>query len=64
MRSGKKHVPGAIMNIRTTLESSERLDALVVKYPLLSKHAIARVAIERGLDAIENDPKWFEKAGR
>ena len=53
---------GAVINVRTTVDISDRLDALVAKYPL-TKHAIARIVLERGLDAIEADPQWFEKAG-
>ncbi len=64
MNDVKKRVAGSVLNIRTTVESSARLDALVIRYPLLSKHAIARVAMEKGLDVIESDPHWFEKAGK
>lgn len=28
----------------------------------LTKHAIAKIALGLGLDAIETDPRWFEKA--
>ena len=59
----KKQISGYVLSIRTSVESSARLDALVAKYPLLNKHAIARVALKYGLDAIEKDSKWFEKSG-
>jgi len=36
---------------------------VVAKYPL-TRHAIAKIALARGLDTIESDPKWFEKAGK
>lgn len=54
----------SVLNLRASGEITARLNALVAKYPLLTKHAIAKVALARGLDAIENDPKWFEKAGK
>ena len=57
-------VRGVVLSLRVPDPLSERLDAMVTKYPMLNRHAIARVALERGLDAIEADPRWFEKAGR
>lgn len=51
------------LNIRGAEDVIARLEKLAEKYPL-TKHAIARIALERGLDAIEKDPKWFEKAGK
>ena len=50
------------LNLRISERQQQRLDALVRKYPILAKHAVALVALTRGLDAIENDPAWFEKA--
>ena len=52
------------MSIRSSDELEARLDALVAKYPMLKRHGIALIALERGLTAIENDPKWFEKVGK
>jgi hypothetical protein len=49
------------LNLRGSEEAVARLEKLTAKYPL-TKHAIARIALDRGLDAIESDPKWFEKA--
>lgn len=39
-------------------------DAIVAKYPMLTRHGLALIALERGLAAIETDPKWFEKVGK
>lgn len=52
------------MSLRSSDELEARLDALVTKYPMLTRHKLALVALERGLAAIENDPKWFEKVGK
>lgn len=52
----------AVVNIRVTEELSKRLDALVAKYPMLNRHALARAALGFGLDTMERDAKWFEKA--
>ena len=49
------------INLRMAEEDAARLEKLAAKYPL-TKHAIAKIALDRGLDAIEADPKWFEKA--
>lgn len=54
---------GAVITVRIPGATNARLGALAAKYPL-TKHAIARIALDRGLDAIEADPKWFEKAGK
>lgn len=51
-----------VLNLRVTPEAAVRLDRLSAKYPVLTRHAIARVALERGLEALEADPRWFEKA--
>mgnify|MGYP001270386242 CR=1 FL=1 len=58
-----KKVTGNALNIRATEDLTLRLEKLAAKYPL-TKHAIAKIALGRGLDAIESDPKWFEKAGK
>ncbi len=55
--------PGPMLSVRLTAGTDARLAALAAKYPL-TKHGIARIALERGLDAIDADPKWFEKAGK
>ena len=52
----------SVLNLRASGELTARLNALVAKYPL-TKHAIAKIALARGLDAIEADPRWFERAG-
>jgi hypothetical protein len=31
---------------------------------MLTRHGLALIALERGLAAIETDPKWFEKVGK
>jgi predicted transcriptional regulator len=59
----KQATSGTALNIRASEELTERLDKLAAKYPL-TKHAIAKIALGRGLDAIESDPRWFEKAGK
>lgn len=59
----KQEAGKTALNIRATEDVIERLERLVSKYPI-TKHALARIALERGLDAIESDPKWFEKAGK
>lgn len=63
MTAKKEPTTGNALNIRGSDELTARLEKLVAKYPL-TKHAIARIALERGLDAIESDPRWFEKAGK
>lgn len=52
------------LSLRPSDELDARLDAFVAKYPMLKKHGIALIALERGLAAIESDPKWFEKVGK
>lgn len=64
VRMGRPPLPeneakGSVVNIRVQSDVSARLDALVAKYPLLTKHAIARAALEKGLTIIEQDPSWF-----
>jgi len=52
------------LSLRSSDELEARLDALVAKYPMLTRHKLALIALERGLAAIEGDPRWFEKVGK
>lgn len=52
------------LSLRPSDELDARLDAFVEKYPMLKKHGIALIALERGLAAIEADPEWFKKVGK
>lgn len=52
------------LSLRSSEELESRLDAIVAKYPMLTRHGIALIALERGLSSIEIDPKWFEKVGK
>lgn len=52
------------MSLRSSESLESRLDAIVAKYPMLTRHGLALIALERGLAAIEGDPKWFEKVGK
>ena len=54
---------GKPISLRPSAGLEARLDAMVAKYPLLNKHKVALAAMERGLDAMELDPRWFEKTG-
>jgi len=49
------------LSLRGSEKLFARLEKLAAKYPL-TKHAIAKIALARGLDAIEADPQWFENA--
>jgi hypothetical protein len=52
------------LSLRSSDELESRLDAIVAKYPMLTRHGLALIALQRGLAAIEGDPKWFEKVGK
>lgn len=52
------------LSLRSSDQLEARLDAVVAKYPMLTRHGLALIALERGLSAIETDPKWFEKVGK
>jgi hypothetical protein len=41
-----------------------RIEAYAAKYPLLSQHRLALLALSRGLDAMDGDPRWFEKTAK
>ena len=52
------------LNLRATATQHAQLETLTAKYPMLTKHAIAKAALDLGLRAIASDPKWMEKAGK
>lgn len=52
------------LSLRSSEELESRLDAIVARYPMMTRHGLALIALERGLAAIEIDPKWFEKVGK
>lgn len=62
MKPARKHRKA--IGLRPSPELDARLDAFVAKYPLLSKHRLTLVALERGLDAMDKDQRWFEKAAK
>jgi hypothetical protein len=45
-----------MLGIRVNEDDLARLDAVVSKLMLGSRHAVARAALQLGLDAIERDP--------
>ena len=52
---------GKAITLRASADVIARLNAYAARFPL-SQHRIALLAIERGLDAMDKDPRWFEKA--
>lgn len=44
------------LGLRVAARDIERLDLLAEKFPVVSRHAIARVAMRIGLEMIEKDP--------
>jgi hypothetical protein len=44
------------LGLRLTAEEGTRLDALVARVPIASKHSIARAAFRLGLDILEENP--------
>jgi hypothetical protein len=44
------------LGLRLTADEAARLDALVERIPIASRHSIARAALRIGLDALEADP--------
>ena len=49
-------VMGTVLGVRLTNEESARLDALVARVHIATKHRIARAALLRGLADFEADP--------
>jgi hypothetical protein len=45
-----------MLGIRVSADDLARLDALAERFPIGTRHAIARFALRIGLDAIERDP--------
>jgi hypothetical protein len=54
-KRASEDVRGNMVGIRLTDEDAERLDALVAKVPIATKHAIAREALRIGMTALEKD---------
>jgi hypothetical protein len=52
----EKEALGAMLGVRVSSDDLARLDAIVTRLPIGSRHAIARFALRIGLDAIEHDP--------
>lgn len=52
----EKEALGEMLGVRVSSDDLARLDALVQRLPIGSRHAIARFALRVGLDAIERDP--------
>lgn len=50
---------GSTLGVRVTADENERLEALAARIPIASKHAIARVALRIGLEALEADPARY-----
>jgi hypothetical protein len=44
------------LGLRLTAEEAARLDAIVERIPIASRHSIARAALRIGLEALEDDP--------
>jgi hypothetical protein len=47
---------GGMLGVRVSSDDLARLDAIVSRMMLGSRHAVARAALRLGLDAIERDP--------
>jgi hypothetical protein len=52
----EKEALGEMLGVRVSSDDLARLDAIVARLPIGSRHAIARFALRIGLDAIERDP--------
>jgi hypothetical protein len=52
------------ITLRAPADLIVRLEGYATKYPLLSQHRIALLALSRGLDAMDGDPRWFEKVAK
>jgi hypothetical protein len=50
---------GSTLGVRLTADENARLEALVARVPIVTKHAIARVALRIGLEALEADPARY-----
>jgi hypothetical protein len=46
----------ATLGVRVTAAELARIDAIVARLPVASRHAIAREALRIGLEAIEENP--------
>jgi hypothetical protein len=51
-----KALTGKPLNLRTSDDDTARLDAMVDRVPILTKHAIALACMRIGLTAVEQDP--------
>jgi hypothetical protein len=52
------------IGLRLTRDEIERLDALVRRLPIASRHSIARACFRAGLDILEADPARVIANGR
>jgi hypothetical protein len=52
----EKEALGEMLGVRVSSDDLARLDAIVQRLPIGSRHAIARFALRIGLDAIEREP--------
>lgn len=62
-RSAIVEYPGRVptsplLGLRIPAELIERLDAVAAAVPGTTRHSIARVALERGIEALELDPRY------
>jgi hypothetical protein len=55
-KAKEKETLGQMLGVRVSSDDLARLDALVERLPIGSRHAIARFALRVGLDVIERDP--------
>lgn len=44
-----------VLGVRLTAEESDRVDAILARAPIATRHRVARVALLYGLNAIERD---------
>jgi hypothetical protein len=51
----KNHARTTTLGLRLSAEEGARLDAIVERVPIASRHSIARAALRIGLDALEAD---------
>jgi hypothetical protein len=49
--------------LRVSEDEAQRLDAFAARFPILSKHAVARFALKLGLDLLERDPSLLLSGG-
>ena len=47
-----------LLGLRVPAELVKRLDAIAAAVPGTTRHSIARVALERGIEALESDPRY------